>query len=66
MLLTGSAAPADCHPYSSKEVAQTQGRPLNFSSLLAPTQGGSEFRIVHHGLGYCGVNSEAVEVKKKT
>lgn len=49
---------------SSKEVAQTQSRPLSFSSLLAPTRGGSEFRIVHHGLGYRGVKSE--EVKKKT
>lgn len=64
MLLPGSTAPADC-PSSSKEVAQTQSRPLSFSSLLAPTQGGSEFRIVHHGLGYCRVNSEEV-VKKKT
>lgn len=54
-----------CHPSSSKEVALTQNRPLSFPSLLAPTQGGSEFRIVHHGLGYCGVNSEE-EVKKKT
>lgn len=66
LLFSGSTAPADCHPYSSKEVAQTQSRPLSFSSLLAPTQGGSEFRIVHHGLGYCGVNSEEGELKKKT
>lgn len=62
MLLSGSTASADCHSSSSKEVAQTQSRPLSYPSLLAPTQGGSEFSIVHHGLGYCGVNSE--EVKK--
>lgn len=70
MLLSGSTASADCQSSSSKEVAQTQSRPLSFSSLLAPTQGGSEFRIefriVHHGLGYCGMNSEEGEVKKKT
>lgn len=66
LFLSGSTAPADCHPFSSKEVAQTQSSPLSFSSLLAPTQGGSEFRRVHHGLGHFGVNSEGGEVKKKT
>lgn len=66
MFLSGSTAPADCHPYSSKEVAQTQSSPFSFSSLLAPAQGGSEFRRVHHDLGYFGVNSEEEEVKKKT
>lgn len=61
MLLSGSTAPADCHPSSSKEVAQTQSRPLSFSSLLAPTQGGSEFSPSWLGI----LNSEE-EVKKKT
>lgn len=41
MPLSGSIAPVDSHPSSSKEVTQSQSGPLSFSSLLAPTQGGS-------------------------
>lgn len=65
LALSRSIAPVDSHPSSSKEVAQSQSRPLRFSSLLAPTQGGSEFRIVHRGLGYFGVNCEEGGVQKK-
>ena len=62
---SGSIAPVDSHRSSSREVAQSQSAPLSFSSLLAPTEGGSEFRIVHRGLGYFGVNSEEGGVQKK-
>lgn len=58
MSLSGSIAPVYSHPSSSKEVTQSQSEPLSFSSLLEPTQGESEFRIVHRGLGYFGVNSK--------
>lgn len=63
--VSGSIAPADSHPSSSKEVTQSQSGPLSFSSLLAPPQRGSEFRIVHRGLGCFGVNSEEGGVQKK-
>lgn len=49
--LSRSTAPVDSHPSSSKKVTQSRSGPLSFSSLLAPTQGGSEFRIVHVGWG---------------
>lgn len=63
--LCGSIAPVGSHPSLSKEVALSQSRPLGFSSLLATTEGGSEFRIVQSGLGCFGVNSKEGGIQKK-
>lgn len=52
--LSGSIPPVDSHSSSSKEVTWSQSGPLQ----LLPPQGGIEFKVVHWGLRYTGLNSE--------